>query len=47
MTKEKTITPVKEVKKETMEYTLKFSDGTIIQGSTSIRQFQPNISYVT
>jgi len=32
----------KEVKKETMEYTLKFSDGTVIQGSTSIRQFQPN-----
>jgi len=33
---------VKEVKRETMEYTLKFSDGTVIQGSTSIRQFQPN-----
>jgi len=32
----------KEVKKETMEYTLKFSDGTVIQGSTSVRQFQPN-----
>ena len=42
MSKEKTTASVKEVKKETMEYTLKFSDGTIIQGATSIRQFQPN-----
>ena len=32
----------KEVKKEAMSYVLTFSDGTIIQGSTSLRQFQPN-----
>ena len=32
----------KEVKKETMSYVLTFSDGTVIQGSTSIRQFKPN-----
>jgi len=32
----------KEIKREIMDYTLKFSDGTVIQGSTSIRQFQPN-----
>lgn len=35
---------VKEVKPEVMEYTLKFSDGTVIDGSTSIREFQPNVA---
>jgi len=40
-----TVTPVKEVetkKAELMSYVLTMPDGTIIEGSTSIRQFQAN-----
>ena len=31
-----------DVKKEAMKYVLTMPDGTIIEGSTSLRQFQPN-----
>lgn len=34
---------VKEAVKETMRYRLEMPDGTIIEGSTSLRQFQPNV----
>ena len=44
MAKAATTKEVKEVKPEIMEYTLKFSDGTIIDGSTSMREFQPNVA---
>ena len=40
MAKEKAATEEKQVEK--MAYRLTMPDGTIIEGSTSIRQFQPN-----
>lgn len=43
MAKEKnnTVTPVTPVK-ESMKYRLEFADGTVIEGNTSLREFQPN-----
>jgi hypothetical protein len=43
----KEVKEVKEVKaikeeREVMEYVLKFSDGTVIEGNTKIRAYQPN-----
>jgi hypothetical protein len=48
MAKEKAVTKetvkeaVKETVKESMKYRLELPDGTIIEGSTSIRRFKPN-----
>ena len=46
MAKEKTATKETAVKKVTpkMQYRLEFEDGTIIEGNTSLREFQPNIA---
>jgi hypothetical protein len=40
----KKVEVVKEVKKPVMSYVLTFSDGTVIEGSTNLRTFQPNIA---
>ena len=40
ITKEET--KKEDVKKPTMKYRLEMEDGTIIEGSTSLRKFQPN-----
>ena len=44
MAKEKAVA-TKEVKKEveTLKYKIEFPDGTIAEGTTSIREFAPNI----
>ena len=45
--KTKKVTATKEeVKKLTgkMSYSLTFEDGTVIEGSTSLREFQPNLT---
>ena len=34
---------VKEAVKETMKYRLEMPDGTVIEGSTTSRKFQPNL----
>ena len=36
-------TKKEDVKKPTMKYRLEMEDGTIIEGSTGLRKFQPNI----
>ena len=49
MATKKAVSTVKEetkkedVKKPTMKYRLEMEDGTIIEGATSLRKFQPNI----
>ena len=44
MAKKEEVKEVKkeEVKKETMKFVLTMPDGTIIEGSTNLREFQPN-----
>ena len=42
MAKKETTKEVNEVKKESMKYVLTMPDGTVIEGSTSLRKFQPN-----
>ena len=42
--KETTVKTVEKKAPAKMQYRLEFEDGTVIEGSTSLREFQPNIA---